>query len=137
MKKPVDEWIFFAESDLAAVEMLITHEHPLTNIIAFHCQQAIEKYFKAYLIGNGIPIIKTHDLIKLNNMIKEVKDLYIDENKIVIVNEVYSETRYPGDIGLLPDGLPTVKEAQEYFEFAKEVKAIITSALATENIQTP
>ena len=137
MKKPVDDWIFFAESDLAAVERLITDKNPLTNIIAFHCQQAIEKYLKAYLVENGIPIIKTHDLIKLNDMVNKVKDLNIDNKKLLLVKQVYSETRYPGDIGLLPNNFPSVQEVQEYFDFAKEVKTIIINALTTAPPKTP
>jgi HEPN domain-containing protein len=50
MKKQAEDWIFFADKDLQAAEIIINDEHPLTNIIAFHCQQAIEKYLKAYII---------------------------------------------------------------------------------------
>jgi len=129
MKKQVESWIFFAERDLKTAEILIKDENPFTNIITFHCQQAIEKYFKAYLVQKNIPIIKTHDLIKLNNMTKEIKDLGIDEKKLIVVNEVYAETRYPGDLGLLPDGLPSDKQAAEFIEYAKEIKAIISKEL--------
>jgi len=129
MKKLVEDWIFYAERDLKTAELLIKEDYPLTNIIAFHCQQAIEKYFKAFLIENDIPIIKTHDLINLNNMIREVKDLGIKEEKLIIIKQVYSESRYPGDMGLLPDGLPTDKQAEEFIEYAKEVKIIISDAL--------
>jgi HEPN domain-containing protein len=42
MKKQVEAWINFAEKDLLTVYEVI--ERPeLTNIAAFHCQQAIEK----------------------------------------------------------------------------------------------
>jgi hypothetical protein len=36
-------------------------------------------------------------------MIKEINDLGIDENKLIPINEVYKESRYPGELGLLPD----------------------------------
>jgi HEPN domain-containing protein len=64
----------------------------------------IEKYLKAYLIEKDVPLIKTHDLIKLNGMIKNIKDLGIDEKKLIVINEVYIESRYPGEIGLMPYG---------------------------------
>ena len=130
MKKPVEDWFFFAERDLKTAERIIDEEDPFTNIIAFHCQQAVEKYQKAYLIGNGIPLKKTHDLILLNNMIKEIKDLGINEDKLILIKQVYSETRYPGDLGLLPDGLPSVEQAREFVEFANEVRVIITKELS-------
>ncbi|MDR1466773.1 MAG: HEPN domain-containing protein [Treponema sp.] len=46
----------FAEKDLLTVSEII--ERPeLTNIVTFHCQQAIEKYFKAYITGFSIHIM--------------------------------------------------------------------------------
>ena len=134
MKKQVKDWILLADKDLYASELLIKDESPLTNIVAFHCQQTIEKYLKAFLLENDIPFIKTHDLIKLNGMIKEIKDLGIDENKLIPINEVYVEVRYPGEIGLMPDGVPTNEQAIEFIDFAKEVKTIIIKEL-NQNIE--
>ena len=132
MKKLVEDWIFFAERDLKAAELLIKDDYLITNIIAFHCQQAIEKYLKAFLIDNEIPLMKTHDLIKLNDMIKEIKDIGIDEKKLMIIKQVYSESRYPGEFGLLPDGMPTNEQAIEFIEYAKEVKSIIIKNIKSE-----
>ena len=129
MKKQVKDWIFLADKDLNASEILIKEKNPLTNIIAFHCQQTIEKYLKAFLIENDIPLIKTHDLIKLNGMITEIIDLKIDESKLIPINEVYVEARYPGELGLMPDGVPTKEQAMGFIDFAKEVKAIIIKEL--------
>jgi len=50
MKKQVEDWVLLADKDLQAAEIIIDDEYPLTNIVAFHCQQAIEKYFKALII---------------------------------------------------------------------------------------
>ena len=129
MKRQVEDWIQLADKELYAAEILLNNESPLTNIVAFHCQQTIEKYLKAFLIENDIPVIKTHDLIKLNGMIKEIKDLGFDENKLIIINEVYIESRYPGELGLLPDGVPSSEQAKEFVVYAKEVKTIIMKEL--------
>ena len=67
-------------------------------------------------------LVKTHDLIRLNDMIKEINDLGIDENKLIPINEVYKESRYPGELGLLPDGMPIDEQAKEFIEYAKESK---------------
>jgi len=125
MKKQVEDWILLADRDLYAAEIILNDKHPLTNIVAFHCQQAIEKYFKAFLIEKNISLIKTHDLIKLNGMINETENLGIDEKKLLVINEVYTESRYPGELGLIPDGMPTNEEAKEFMEYAKEIKTII------------
>jgi len=129
MKRQVEDWIQLADKDMYAAEILLKNEYLLTNIVAFHCQQTIEKYLKAFLIEKDIPVIKTHDLIKLNGMIKEIKDLGIDEKKLIIINEVYIESRYPGELGLLPDGMPSEEQAKEFVVYAKEVKTIIMKEL--------
>jgi HEPN domain-containing protein len=129
MKKQVEDWLLLADNDLYAAEIIIKDDYPITNIIAFHCQQAIEKYIKAYLIENDVPLIKTHDLIKLNDMTKEIKDLGIDEKKLIVIDEVYIESRYPGDLGLIPGGMPAVEQAKVFIEYAKEIKTVIYNEL--------
>ena len=129
MKKQVEDWLLLANKDLQAAEIISNDEYPLTNIASFHCQQAIEKYFKAFIIEKNIPLIKTHDLIKLNGMINEIKDLGIDEKKLMVINEVYMDSRYPGDLGLMPDGLPTNEQVNEFIEFANVIKTIINNEL--------
>ena len=129
MKKIVKDWILLAENDLYSAEVLFKDEHPRTNVVAFLCQQTIEKYLKAFLIDNDIPIEKTHDLSKLNDKVKQIKDLNIDEGILDSINQVYAESRYPGMFGFLPTGMPTDKQASDFLEFAKEVKAIIIKEL--------
>jgi len=129
MKKLTKDWILLADGDLCAAEIILNDESHLTNICAFHCQQAIEKYMKAYLIEKSIPLIKTHDLIKLNGMISEVENIGIDEKKLFAVNEIYIETRYPGELGLVPSGMPTNEEVNRFLEYAKEIKTIICQSL--------
>jgi len=131
MKKQVEDWIAFADKDLYAAEIILKDDAPLTNIAAFHCQQAIEKYLKAFLIEKGVPLLKTHDLIKLNGMINEIGNLGIDERKLMILNEVYTDSRYPGDFGLMPDGAPAKEQAHEFIAYAKEIKGIILGSLGS------
>ena len=40
MKKQVEAWIGFAEKDLLTISEIIENQN-LTNIVTFHCQQAI------------------------------------------------------------------------------------------------
>ena len=58
MKKQVEDWILLADKDLYAAEILLKDDNTLTNIVAFHCQQTIEKYLKAFLIENDVHIMK-------------------------------------------------------------------------------
>jgi len=131
MKKITENWISMAENDLRAAEIIIKDDNPLTNIVVFHCQQAIEKYLKAFLVENDIPLAKTHDLVRLNEMVQKNKNLDIDENMFDIINEVYVESRYPTEFGLMSDATPTHKQAMEFIEYVKEVKIVINNELSS------
>jgi len=137
MKKQAEDWIFFADRDLKTAEMLIKDDDPFTNIIAFHCQQTVEKYLKAFLIEKDVPILKIHDLIKLNDMVKKIKNFGIDEAKLMILKQVYSDSRYPGDLGLMPNGMPSNEQAKEFINYANEIKAKINNELKSEPLVDP
>jgi HEPN domain-containing protein len=129
MKKQVEAWIGFAERDILTISEIIENQN-LTNIVAFHCQQAIEKYFKAFLLENNKPLTRIHNLLALYGVIKEIIDLNIDEDLLSTVNDIYLESRYPGDIGLLDDGsMPTIEQANQFFIFAKEIETKIKNEL--------
>ena len=72
--------------------------------------------------------MKIHNLLTLYGTIKEIIDLEIDEDLLAIINDIYLESRYPGEIGLLDDGsMPTTEQANKFFAFAKDIeKKIIT-----------
>jgi HEPN domain-containing protein len=129
MKKQVKVWVDFADRDLLTVSEIIKNPE-LTNIAAFHCQQAIEKYFKAFLIEYEKPFHRIHNLLTLYGTIKEITDLRLDEDLLATINNVYSESRYPSEIGLFPDGsIPTIDTANRFYTFTKEVVAIIREKL--------
>jgi len=124
MKGNTKGWIFFAENDMNLADYSMSDAR-LTGQVAFHSQQAIEKYFKAYLVENEIPFPKIHDLVKLYEFIRNVKDLEIDEEMLLKINKIYSESRYPSNIGILPNGqIPSVEQAKEIFDFAKKIETI-------------
>jgi len=45
----VIRWIVKADNDIKAVKYLIVMEDAPLDVLSFHCQQAVEKYLKAYL----------------------------------------------------------------------------------------
>ncbi len=87
----------------------------------FHAHQAIEKSFKAIIEEYDIGFIKTHSLENLYNKVKALIKLKIDIDKLIILDQLYIDARYPGDLGLLPNGKPTVREASTFYKIAKEV----------------
>ena len=127
-KPQAKEWLKAAKDDLDSISYLINAPH-LSNIVAFHAQQAIEKSLKAIIEYYQLSLIKTHNLEKLYKHIQEQIDFEIDYDMLEVINELYIEARYPGEFGLLPSGKPSLKEAYEFFDFAKEVFAKVCSIL--------
>lgn len=117
MKQTTKDWLIAAEDDLLAAKKLCG-EVRLTNVVAFHCQQCLEKCFKAVIEEQGKPSIKSHDLLRLqlnaNIPIGESETILLQ-----IINEVYIDARYPGDLGLLPHGKPTIEEVETFIGFCE------------------
>lgn len=55
-KTYIKQWIKRANEDLFVVDKLTEFENIATSSICFHCQQAVEKYLKAFLICNEVEI---------------------------------------------------------------------------------
>jgi len=45
----VQAWLAKAQRDLKAAEILLAAPGELGEMVGFHCQQAVEKFLKAYL----------------------------------------------------------------------------------------
>jgi len=114
-----NEWLKAAKLDLETARYLVKVEH-LTPVVAFHAQQAIEKSFKAIIEDKQDKIPKKHDLLTLKNMIRDRIDIE-NEDLLDSLNSLYIDSRYPGDMGLLPHGQPTLEDAREFYEFALDV----------------
>ena len=121
MKQLTRAWLNAAEDDLIAIKNLLNIPI-LTNIVAFHSQQAIEKTIKAIIEEFGISILKTHNLQTLLMRIEEVIPFTINELIISELDRLYIDSRYPGDLGLMPNGKPSIAEAEMYFHEALKVK---------------
>jgi HEPN domain-containing protein len=114
------EWLQSAQDDLDSISYLLQAEH-LTNIVAFHSQQAIEKSLKALMEYHQLPFIKTHNIEKLYRYVERHVSIEINYDYLELINELYIESRYPGDMGLLPEGKPSIDDAKGFYEFALDV----------------
>lgn len=128
MKQLTREWLNSANDDLIRIENIIKNPI-LTNIIAFHAQQAIEKSLKAIIEEFGIPIKKTHNLQSLFITIEEIIPFSFNDKIISEIDRLYLDARYPGDLGLMPDGKPTLEEADQYYQEALKIKVQTESFL--------
>jgi HEPN domain-containing protein len=120
MKKTTNDWLISAESDLFLIKEIISREN-LTHLSAFHAQQAVEKSFKAIIEEFELGFIKTHSLEMLHNKVKEKITSEFDINQLILLDQLYIDARYPGELGLLPDGKPSVKEAEAFYNLGKQI----------------
>ena len=121
MKPITYEWLKAAWDDLLVIESIIKNAS-LSNMVAFHAQQAIEKSFKAVLEEKKKETpIKSHDLLRLHQQVKQINDFQVDIDLLRSVNEVYIDSRYPGDMGLLPYGKPSIEDANEFSILARQI----------------
>lgn len=66
-------WFAAAASDLLAVDLVLRPEPPLSDIAAFHLQQAAEKAAKALLIARWRRPPKSHDLETLSELLSDIE----------------------------------------------------------------
>jgi HEPN domain-containing protein len=128
MKAITREWLSMAADDLSAAEVLISQEH-LTNMVAFHAQQAVEKALKAVIEELELGLIKTHSLTRLYEMVRDSFPVVANLDMLDRLEAVYIEARYPGEMGLLPTGKPTTAEAAALLGLARDVYQRIQAGL--------
>jgi len=89
------DWFAQGDLDLQAAEILLTQDGPLP-VIAFHLQQAVEKYLKGFLLSTGWPLRRIHDLeVLIQEAIVHDPDFAPFLALCQRITEYYIETRYP------------------------------------------
>lgn len=127
MRAFTKEWMRAAYDDLLTIQEIIEN-NALTHIVAFHSQQCIEKTLKAILEEHEIDTPKIHSLVRLKKLLPFQIDR-LDTTLLERLDELYIDSRYPGDMGLLPYGKPTSEDAQQFFDFAQSIFNNICMAL--------
>ncbi len=85
---------------MAAAEMLATGGAHLYETTGFHCQQATEKYLKAVLLVFGLPVVFTHDLVRLILPLQHAGNVHFSAQELAdaaTLNEFAVEFRYEID----------------------------------------
>ena len=123
IKDLFNKWINKADKDLLSAKRELSFETPVTETVCFHCQQAVEKYLKAFLVYHQIYFTKTHKIVDLLELCANVDSSFKDEFEDADNLTDYAvEVRYP-DIWLEPE----VEEAEEALEIANKVKEFVSS----------
>ena len=94
------DWLDRADEDILSAGLLCVDED-CYNAAAFHCQQAIEKALKAYILLKSNVLVDGHNLSWLCKRAMRYDrgfSRYLDDCSSL--NRCYIETRYPADIPL-------------------------------------
>lgn len=90
-----NEWLAQGDLDIQAAEILLAQNGPLP-VIAFHLQQALEKYLKGFLLFCEHPLQRIHDLeVLLQQAIAQDSDFSPYLAPCQRITEYYIESRYP------------------------------------------
>ena len=92
----IKEWIDKADHDLGSAKLIFLHIPEYFDTIAFHCQQAVEKYIKAILVYCDIDFQRSHNLIYLLDLLTKKLDITEDTyDKAILLNGFSVQIRYP------------------------------------------
>lgn len=111
----------------------IIHREDLTHLVAFHAEQAVEKVFKSLLEEYDLEFPKIHNLVTLHGLVKNILSpvmAQIEIDTLKTLNTLYIDSRYPGELGLLPEGKPTLDDAREFYQFAQDIHTSVSDMLA-------
>jgi HEPN domain-containing protein len=121
----VKQWIKKADHDLGTVQVTYLYLPQYSDTVAFHCQQAAEKYLKGFLFFLDIPFNRQHSLNYLLGLLS---------SKIEISNELYEnaseleefavEIRYPDSSVDLSDD-----EIKRAFKIAKLIRTFVLTQM--------
>ena len=122
----IEKWIIKAVNDLkvAEHELRQPEDEIITDAVCFHCQQAVEKLLKAYLVSKNIDFGKTHNLeFLLESCLKidpDIKDMDVGNLSFYAV-----EIRYPDELYM-----PAIAEAKECFRIASKDKDFLLKKIS-------
>ncbi|WP_164522149.1 HEPN domain-containing protein [Halocella sp. SP3-1] len=124
----VKEWIHKAGNDLGMAKLALDNQVEYTDAICFHCQQAVEKYLKAYLIDQDIVFKRSHSISYLLDLMDDIENVSESLYQKAEILESYAvEIRYPDNWYE-----PTKEETAEAYNIAVEFKKYILDRVIIE-----
>ncbi len=117
--KHLSQWVEKAEHDLIAAKLIIDHRPLILDVACFHCQQAVEKYLKTFLVFRKEDFPRTHNLDLL------IQKCAILQSAFAVIDLKNLEDfavrgRYPHDFMQ-----PSMDETRDFYEIAESIKALV------------
>ena len=125
-RKVVNEWLEKADEDFNFAAANLKEGMNFFSQICFHFHQAVEKYFKAYIVSHDLEFEKIHDLIRLQRICaKKDRSLFSVSNECGFLNAFYIETRYPVNWPTNYTKETAMKAMEAADKIAKTIKALL------------
>ena len=122
----VHQWLAKAEGDWRVCHRLLDDSEPHSEAIAFHAQQAVEKYLKAALTWHQVEFPKTHDIRRLLELIGSCNPVLAESLSGTVELTAYAvEYRYPGECPAV-----TMEDAARAVVMADQTRSRICGQLA-------
>ena len=97
------DWLEFAAEDLHCADILLDARQ-CAAAAGFHCQQAIEKAVKAYVLFKTGVHVDGHNITWLCRHAGRCEERFCSRlDRTTALNRLYSETRYPADLPVRVD----------------------------------
>ena len=119
----LQQWMEIADNDLYLAIFSSQNMYPVSYaIMCFHCQQAVEKYLKWFLVLHDIDPPKIHDLEELEKLCENIQPQFsIIFEKCSILSSYAVQSRYPNEMHL------EKRDMDKAIEYAKEIREFISS----------
>jgi len=124
----IKKWFSKADNDIliALDERNLKKENHVTDGICFHCQQAVEKYLKGFLVYRKVDFGKTHNLEYLR-MQCSIIDASFETIALGNLSQYGVSVRYPDDFYM-----PTLEEADEAIVLAQQARDFVLGKIRLE-----
>lgn len=113
-----------ARNDMAAARLLIEAGAQSPDVICFHCQQAAEKYLKAWLHFRQVDVPRTHNLQELLSLCEPTDTGFHTLTNASELSYYAVEVRYAEDFYM-----PSADEAKRAVDIAASIETFITGKL--------
>ena len=119
------EWLTKAHHDLEGARLLVNAGH-YTDTISYVLHQSLEKILKAILAYDNKPILKTHNLVELYELLSDKIEL--DDEKVYLLSiatTYQTKQRYP----VAHKKLPPEDEIKEVLSFSEMFFKLVVKTL--------
>lgn len=120
----VRQWLEKADHDRELVRRDLAQDEPLTDILLFHCQQAAEKYLKAFLVSCGQKPPRTHEIEELVYLCVTFDPRFSTFENIFYLTNYAVDMRYPDDFII-----PPVEQVLSSFDDVNKLRSFIIELL--------